>query len=255
MIEPGAAVVEREATTRPQYVIQGKTVTVPVVVRDATSMSAVFVVSATAVRRLIAHPQLHVAELFPGRALCVVAAIEYRDNDLGQYNEVSVAFFVKHGGGRPLPFFGMIAGLRARQIGAYIHRLPVTTSFSRDAGRDIWGFPKTVDDIGFHDEAGRRSCTLAVDGVHALTLSIARGGRRRMRDMAQDVYACRDGVLWKTPSTMGGDAVGMRLGGARLVLGHHPIAAELRSLGLPKRALTSTWVGRMHARFEAPQKL
>ncbi len=237
----------------PQYVIQGKTVAVPVVVRDATSMSAMFVVSARAARRLIPHPQLHVPEVVPGRALCVIAGIEYRDNDLGQYNEVSVAFFVKHGGDRPVPFFGTIAGFWRREIGVYIHRLPVTTSFSRDAGRDIWGFPKTVDRIDFQDEGDRRACTLAVDGVHVLTLSVARGGRRRVKDMPQDVYACRDGVLWKTPSTMGGDAVGMRFGGARLTLGDHAIAAELRSLGLPKRALMSTWVGHMHARFDAPK--
>jgi hypothetical protein len=255
MIERGAAVAGCERAAQPQYIVQGKTVAVPVVVRDATSMSAMFLVSANAVRRLIPHLQLHFPEVFPGRTLCVIAGIEYRDNDLGQYNEFSVAFFVKCGGPRPLPLVGMISGFWRREIGAYIHRLPVTTSFSRDAGRDIWGFPKTVDRIEFQDEADRRTCTLAVDGVHVLTLSVARGGRRRMKDMPQDVYACRDGVLWKTPSAMGGDAVGMRLGGASLSLGDHPIAAELRSLGLPKRALMSTWVGRMHASFDAPQKL
>ena len=45
----------------------------------------------------------------------------------------------------------------------------------------------------------------------------------------------------------------MHLGGADLTLGNHPIADELRSLGLPKRALMSAWLGHMHGRFEAPQ--
>jgi hypothetical protein len=235
------------------YVIQGQTVSLPVVVRDATSMSAMFVVPATAVRRLIPHPQLHVPELFPGRTLCVIAAIEYRDNDLGQYNEVSVAFFVKHGGTRPLPFFGMLAGFRRGEIGAYIHRLPVTTSFSCEAGRDIWGFPKTVEQITLADDGARRVCTLVADGAHVLTLSVVQGGRGRMKDMPQDAYAWRNGRLWKTPSVMGGEGVGTRLGGVRLTLGVHPMADELRRLGLPKRALISTWVGKMRARFDAPQ--
>jgi hypothetical protein len=252
MSEQGAAVA---SVALSRYVVQGRTVSIPVEVRDATSMSAMFVVSAAAVRRLIPDSRLQVPELFPGRTLCVIAGIEYRDNDLGQYNEVSVAFFVKYGGSRPLAFFGMVSGFRGGDIGAYIHRLPVTTSFSRDAGRDIWGFPKTVEQIAFEDDARRRACTLAVDGTHVLTLSTIRGGRGRMKDMPQDVYAYRDGVLWKTPSIMGGTSVGMRLGGAALLLGTHPIADELRALGLPKRALMSTWVGSMHARFDAPQRL
>jgi len=73
--------------------------------------------------------------------------------------------------------------------------------------------------------------------------------------MPQDAYAVRDGVLWKTPSAMGGEEVGMRLGGAQVELGEHPIAAELCRLGFPKRALASTWMGRMHARFEAPIRI
>ena len=247
-----AAATDAPATS---YVIQGRTVSLPVLVRDATSMSAMFVVPAAAVRRLIPCPQLQVPELFPGRTVCVLAAIQYRDNDLGQYNEVSVAFFVQPGTRPPTPFFGMLAGFRRRTMGAYIHRLPVTTSFSRDAGRDIWGFPKTVDDITFRNDGAQCACTLVVDGTHVLTLSMQRGGRRRMKDMPQDAYAWRDGVLWKTPSVMGGDGVGMHLGGAGLTLGTHPIADELRGLGLPKRALMSTWVEHMHARFDGPEAI
>jgi hypothetical protein len=235
------------------YTVQGRTVVLPVVVRDALSISAVYVVPAGAVRRLLPTPALHVPELFPGLALCVLAAVEYRDNDLGRYNEVAVNFFVTHGGRRPLPFFGLLAGFRRRAIGAYVHRLPVTTSFSRDAGRDIWGFPKTVEEITFEDEAGWRTCTLTSGGAHVLTLSVVRGGRRRFDDLAQDAYAWRDGVLFKTPSVMGAEGVGTRLGGARLTLGAHPFADELRSLGLPKRALMSSSFERMRATFGAPQ--
>ena len=42
-----------------------------------------------------------------------------------------------------------------------------------------------------------------------------------------------------------------RMGGVELALGAHPIADELRSLGLPKPALMSMWMGKMRGRFEA----
>jgi hypothetical protein len=44
------------------------------------------------------------------------------------------------------------------------------------------------------------------------------------------------------------------MGGAELELGAHPIADELRSLGLPKPALMSMWMGKMKGRFEAAER-
>jgi hypothetical protein len=44
------------------------------------------------------------------------------------------------------------------------------------------------------------------------------------------------------------------MGGVRLALGAHPIADQLRALGLPKRALMSMWMGKMRGSFEAAQR-
>lgn len=236
-------------------VVQGRSVALPVVVRDAVAVTAMFLVPTEAVRRLIPHPALHPLEPWPGRTICILAGVEYRDNDLGRYNEVAVSFLVRPGGPRPRPVLGMLQALRRREAAAYIHHLPVTTAFSRDAGRDIWGFPKTVDRIEFQDGGGERTVVLTADGQHVLTMAVTRRGRRRMPELPQDAVAVRDGVVWRTPSVMGGDGTGFRLGGAALVLGPHPIAEELRTLGLPKRALCSTSMERMHARFEAPERL
>ena len=236
----------------PRYAVQGRTVTIPVEVRDAVAIVATFVVSAAAVRRLLPTPRLVVPELLPGRALCALAAVEYRDNDLGCYNELAVNFFVQVDGAHPTPLFGLLRGFHRREIGAYIHRLPVTTSFSRDAGRDIWGFPKTVEEITFRDQGRWRTCTLVAGGVQVLTLSVIHGGRRRFPAAPQDAYAWRDGTLFKTSSVMRGEGVGFRLGGARLTLGAHAIADELRSLGLPRRALMTTSMEHMAASFAAP---
>ena len=62
------------------FVVQGRTVTVPVRVRDAVSITAMFVVPTAGVRRLVTHPALQVPELLPGRALCVLAVASYLRN-------------------------------------------------------------------------------------------------------------------------------------------------------------------------------
>ncbi|MFN8545315.1 MAG: acetoacetate decarboxylase family protein [Candidatus Binatia bacterium] len=236
------------------FVVQGRPIALPVQVRDAVSITATFTVPTVAVRRLVPHGALRIPEIMPGRALCVLAAVEYRDNDLGQYNEVAVSFLVESGKQPSFPLVGLLRGLRRHTIGAYIHRLPVTTTFSRDVGRDVWGFPKTVDDITFTEADGWRTARLVVGRTHALSLSVRRGGRRRMAATPQDSWAARDGVLWRTPSVMSGEGVGVHVfGGARLELGAHPIGDELRSLGLPHRPLVATYMARMRASFDAPE--
>ena len=87
--------MENAAGGTPRYSIQGRTVEMPVVVRDATSCAVTYLVNAKAARRLLPGDEIELVELLPGRALLNLAVIEYRDNDLGDYNEVSIAFFVR----------------------------------------------------------------------------------------------------------------------------------------------------------------
>ena len=50
----------------------------------------------------------------------------------------------------------------------------------------------------------------------------------------------------------------MGSGGGReveITLGDHPIADDLRSLGLPRKPLMTTWIGKMVMRFDPPEKL
>jgi acetoacetate decarboxylase len=235
-------------------VFQGREVRLPVVVRDAASGAATYLVDAAAARRLLPDPELDVVELLPGRALLVIACIDYRDNDLGDYNEVSLALFVRrrdepHG----IPWLGTAVALAQNRIATYIHRLPVDQSFTCEVGRGVWGFPKTVEQIDFTDDGGRRACRLVMGGRHVLTLSVRRGGTRRLRDVPMITYSYIDGGLHRTRFVSGAEGVGIRLGGAHLELGDHPIAHELRGLGLPRRALMTVWMEHSHGRFEGPE--
>jgi hypothetical protein len=76
-----------------------------------------------------------------------------------------------------------------------------------------------------------------------------------MPDAELTTYTRIEGIPHRTRFTQGGDGVGFAARGARLQLGTHPIADDLRALGLPRRALFSMWTERMHGCFEAPEKL
>jgi hypothetical protein len=75
------------------------------------------------------------------------------------------------------------------------------------------------------------------------------------REARLHAYSALDGVVRRTPFTSRASGVRVGPAGARIEVGSHsahPMARELRELGLPKRALVSSVVGDLRASFDAP---
>src|SRR5439155_23211504 len=133
----------------------------------AASVAATYLIPSAAARHLLPGPELEVVELLPGRALFSIAAIDYRDNDLGDYNEVSLALFVRARGERAgVPYLGTALDFVRNRVATYIWKLPVDQRFTCAAGRGIWGFPKSVEQIAFEDAGGRRRGRRLMDARH-----------------------------------------------------------------------------------------
>jgi hypothetical protein len=213
------------------YPVQDQRVTLPVRVRDAAVASAMFLVPKATAQRIIGYSGLSVVSPLPGRAVCSLAFIRYADGDLGPYHEVAVAFLVKGG--------------------AFIHRLPVNQAFTLEAGRTIWGFPKVLAEIPMDLSSRINRCLLRLDGQDVLELAV-RPGLPLPGGAAPPVtaFSCLDGVTRRTPWAMKPSGVRMRPGGVRVRLGDHPVAAELRSLGLDRTpALASTTIAHLSMEF------
>ncbi|HEV3281417.1 MAG TPA: acetoacetate decarboxylase family protein [Acidimicrobiales bacterium] len=243
------------------WTVLGRRVAVPVEVRRAAQWSVQYLVPRTAAQRIVSPTGLETTGPVPGRALVALAICRYDDTDLDPYHEVAVSFLVRPHDSPP----GASAARRVRElatgsIGVYIHRLPVDQEFSCVAGRGIWGFPKWVASIEIDEPtagrpgAGTGMSARLVDGdTHVLTLSVAAGGRLRLPSRAPPTYSFADGVLRRTTWTTAAEGAAGRIGGATLTLGDHPMAAELRSLGLPRRAHFSSSTARMRASFDAAE--
>lgn len=230
--------------------IQGRTLTLPVEVRDADSWAAQFFVPAAAAQQIVDPTGLEVAQPLPGRAVVNIAFVRYKDTDLGAYNELAVAFLVRR---HDAPLTSALSKMRefARgEIGVYIHHLPVTQTFTLEAGRTIWGYPKFLADIEITEEEGRVICALAHEDSYVLTLELREGGPIKLPQQDLATYSNLDGILRRTEWDQHAP-IKARLRGATLELGSHPIADELRTLGLPKRALMSSTMRGMRATFGA----
>jgi hypothetical protein len=231
-------------SAKPSYDIQGTRVAMPCVVRRASSATAMYLVGADGVRALLPDDAFEVVEPSPGQAQLVLGLIDYVDNDLGDYNEVGVIFFV-----RP-------RGAPADTAGSYIYRLPVDQAFTCEAGCKIWGFPKSVERIDYRYDGDRVSGRLEMDGRHAFTLTLPRGGEGVDATQQGYTYTYLEGVPHRTPMTTGGATVVNPSGpAAELELGDHPLAETLRELGLPRAPLLTTWTPHMTGSFGVPEKL
>ncbi len=248
---PGGGGIVRPVDTRFEdsamsiYQIQGQTVTLPAVVRDASSGTVMYLVDRSAARAIVP-PEFEPDEVAPGQTQLCLVVVDYRDNDLGDYDEVGVVFFV-----RP-------KGQPDAEVGSYIHHLPVNQSFTQQAGLEIWGFPKTVEKIDFETGADSATCRLEMDGQHVLTLTVPRGGEGETPDTPSIGYSLIEGLPHRLVFSRGGKGEQTTPGGegVRLALGDHPMADELRSLGLPDLPpLLSSWSEHFFGSFGDVERL
>ncbi len=216
-----------------QHTIAGTVLTMPVRIRTANLHSAMFSVPAAATQHLIDYSGLRVCEYLPGKAIVTQMLVRYVDGDLGKYHEYGTAVMVNPPGSRA-------RGPQAlAKAAAFIHHLPVDQSFTLEAGRTIWGFPKIMADFNVR-EGKKFSFDVSADGQLIAGIEFSNGlpvptGKAQVLK----TYSHQDGVTREIPWEMRISGMRARLGGARLHLGDHPYAKELASLGLPKRALVS----------------
>ena len=215
----------------------------PVRIRKADLHTAMFSVEAAAAQRLIDYSGLQVCQHRPGRAVVNLMLARYIDGDLGKYHEFGTCVMVNPPGSHARGWRALGAAA------AFIHHLPVDQSFTLEAGRTIWGFPKIMADFTIRDagEFGYFGFDVGAEGAHIAGIDFGRGvpvpSMFTSRPHVLRTYTYAGGTTREVPWEMRGSGLRGRIGGAKLRLGDHRYAKELASLGLPKRAMVSGSVG------------
>ena len=233
------------------HLVLGKEVAMPVQVRSATAFMAMYSVPTASAQALVAGSGLEILQYRPGRGLCTLVFVDYLDGDLGPYNEFGVCFLVRDHDRRGGTVLQDLRELGSGGAGALIHRLPVDGDFTLAAGRGVWGFPKILADFDADHHSPTQRASVSEDGRLIAELAVAPGipipGAGATASVA--AYSFLGGTLRRTGWDMNPAGMRTRIGGATLRLGTHPIADELRSLGLPRRALVSSSIGNLAMTF------
>ena len=244
-----------EVVDADNYLIDGKPVNFPVIVADASMIMNAFLVDATIAQNMIMDSGFQVIELFPGKAILQLLFVDYQKNELGDYNEGAIIFpVITPGEKKPFPFFGAVKRMATGSAGNFVYRMPVDQEFTTHAGRYIWGFPKWMAQIDIQFGEKHATGSFFDEGELVYSLSAKAGGAAESKEQRAASLAIRDGKVWKTYGTNTGTGLTFSLGGEMPEIGkNHPLALELRALGLPKKPMFTVTIKNTAMTFSSPE--
>lgn len=223
--------------------VDGVPFRLPVASQESPALMAAFPVDADRAAELLPGNELHVLR-WGGRAVLLVAVIDYRHTNIGRYVEYSIGIACTRGA-RPWPLplaalFGRWSGM-----GQYVIDLPVSSEISVKGGKGIWGMPKHQANLDFVIGEKTVSSRYDLDGQMVVKVEVERPKREGFPVRASAVNWCAfRGMLMKSDIYVRAKA-GFHLfkeGSARLVLGDHPRAEVLRRLDIGSRPLFAAYM-------------
>jgi len=239
--------------------IRGQACKSPAFYRDLGMMMAVMTCDLKAARALMPSPRLEPLALLPGVGLVGINCFEYRDTDIGPYDEVGLSVAVQVDGGW-MP--GVLAAARsqlARSYHGYVASLPVSTEIAVHGGVDFFNYPKYLARMAFDTRAGRLECSVrdpAGDEPIA-SFSGARPATDRPSEPEQVEffsYPVKDGRLLRARFVLNIHERASSLSGSafRVRATDHPRAAALRALS-PGRLLYYLYAPRCEGILYPPE--
>lgn len=221
--------------------VQGKQIDLPVRTHAATFAGAAWRPSRAAVDAQLEPYGLKAAGRL-GRGFAMLVCVVYpEDFVLGGYDEVGIGVMATGPGGP----------------GLFVLELPVTGTFTREAGREIWGLPKwlmtSTADLG----GSLSRMTISEDGVPIMDATISTSrlalplpAPSRGRTWARAEDGPHAGRLLRGKTTMWFH--GLRIGrgrGTTITWGKHRMADRARALGMDQRPFATFSAERLDARF------
>ncbi|MFT4824723.1 MAG: hypothetical protein ACJASY_003242 [Halioglobus sp.] len=238
-----------------RYNIEGSDLGYPTLFHDGSTSVGMFVVSSKIANEMIADSGFTVAEVAPGKAILSFAGVHYTDTQCGTYEEIGCAFFVNKFSGRSgIPYLGTWLNILRGNQPSFTWYLPVTATSALECGKQMWGYPKTIEDIRYSQVDGKTVTTLHRDGAEILRYSVANEGTRTPKPMAAPVYSIFENAPHVGYLTQNFSQASYGRDG-ELVLSGHALVEPLRRLGLPKKPLMSGHMGKLRFSMSAPELL
>ena len=234
----------------------------PLAFRDVHYMALLYRADCTEVERHLQDTGLKPALFFFGKPVVAIGLIQYKESDLGAYNEIILSIPVvrkDHHANYLSNWFDLYAGFEKRKGGQYIIHIPVTSQVSVDGGRNLWGYPKTLEPIQHQFSKNRISSSLDdQDGNPIMTWKGSLGPGILIPTMNLMTYSFMEDQLMKTNVDVKAQMKWYPFANIQLTVDNNgsKMAEDIQLMGLDKRKpLAVLGASTFSAHFHAPIKM
>jgi hypothetical protein len=159
----------------------GDVVKLPFLVRNAAGVVLVGTADLKKLNGYLGPEGLQAVPVLPNRGLILFFSMNYSDSTLGKYQELVIQVLSTSAASTPLPLLHDIGDLGAattsflpllnnatdsihKDSPFFMWKLFVTTPLALTAGREIWGYPKSLADVNVSGTFGDSSFVVNTDG-------------------------------------------------------------------------------------------
>jgi|WetSurMetagenome_2_1015567.scaffolds.fasta_scaffold156139_2 hypothetical protein len=202
----------------------------PVFYREVSYLGLFLLAPLKKIRDILPSKRMYPFRLTPWYSMFTITATEYKDSDVGSYNQVSIGIpFVID---RQTPVFTGILHKAPEVPLIYTLHLPVTTEHSRVSGIEMANYPEFLSDIHFSKENNWIKCKADSEGQNILILScrdipVKPFPRQRVFTVTQ-----KNDRLLRSEFNFSDAEVGVskKQSDVKLEFGDHPIGQKLKDL-------------------------
>jgi hypothetical protein len=240
----------------------------PMFIRSGSMLGAMFLAPIKPLRAMLPNALFAPYEVFKGHGIIAIHCMEYKDTDIGPYNEVALAIATHYSSPQKPGLIRAAAGSLFRTWHAFIVDLPVSTQIAVHGGVDFFNYPKYLADITFRETARQRICTVRCPDTMDLIIEFE--GRKissplsavknvlpnRITDMSFFTYPVIDGVVKRARTHIRPlkECSTFLMPDAAVHVGHSPRAAAYQK-ARPGKLLQYQYVPEFEAVLYAPEAL
>jgi len=233
---------------------------------DVTSALGIFHCSYAKAEKMMLDPRMKPVRMTRGRSLVVFSCYEYR-NVLGvpPYNEIAMTIPVMVDPTVHVPVLPMVLDV-FKGFGYQVFSMPVTSEENRIRGHEIWGLPKTLEEIDIRedgDDCVTRATEMGADEPY-FELRVPTSGKPTEFDVSSNIYSEFQGSLVRAKTHFQGTfnvnkhmsllfRTGVEPDRRYLTLGEGPSAQVLKDLEIEAHPFQLRYAKTMNSCFDVPE--
>lgn len=232
-------------------------VPMPILYHDTEMVTVIYSASLNKLRALLPGNNAVPPQLLPGKSVIMFSYCCHHKTSIGPYLELSIGIPILYKPTSNIPLISAMSMFGTQQI-SHTWYLVVSTPIALSAGNELMACNKVIGDMKFKSTEKEIGASISENGQHLVTLTVKRiPVNKKVPYCLQMVNYSgpRDNYYVCMPYNVYPEAFGMSLSTkiACLSLGEHPVAGQIRQLGLSRGPIATLYTPSMKMVLPFPE--